>query len=129
MRSLAFMMASLMALVLMAGVALADTERDRLVAAVKGGTAFAIMRHALAPGTGDPVQFKLGDCTTQRNLSDRGRDQSREIGRKLRASGLDRANVYSSEWCRCMQTAELLGLGPVKRLPALNFVLRSNGAL
>jgi phosphohistidine phosphatase SixA len=83
------------------------------------GTVVAL-RHALAPGTGDPPGFVLGDCTTQRNLDARGREQARAIGERLRAAGLAGAAVYSSRWCRCLETAELLALGPVTPLPALD---------
>ncbi len=83
------------------------------------GTVIAL-RHARAPGTGDPAGFVLGDCSTQRNLDDTGRAQARAIGQSLRAVGLDRAAVYSSRWCRCLETAELLALAPVTPLPALN---------
>lgn len=82
---------------------------------------FVIMlRHALAPGVGDPENFRLGDCATQRNLSEQGRAQARRLGERLRAHGIDQAEVYSSQWCRCLETAELLMLGPVEQLPALN---------
>ena len=80
----------------------------------------AIMRHALAPGTGDPPAFRLDDCTTQRNLSDAGRDQARRVGAAIRAAGTRIDAVLSSQWCRCRETAELLGLGKVGDLPALN---------
>ncbi len=79
-----------------------------------------MIRHALAPGSGDPANFRIGDCSTQRNLDDRGRDQARRIGRWLRAHGVDSARVFSSQWCRCRETAELLDLGTVAELPALN---------
>ena len=79
-----------------------------------------MLRHAPAPGVGDPENFRLGDCTTQRNLSEQGRAQARRLGERLRAHGIDQAEVYSSQWCRCLETAELLMLGPVEQLPALN---------
>ena len=79
-----------------------------------------LMRHALAPGTGDPSNFALSDCRTQRNLSKAGRDQAVRIGQRLRALGLQAADVYSSQWCRCLDTARLLGLGEVKELSELN---------
>ena len=79
-----------------------------------------MIRHALAPGGGDPANFRIGDCSTQRNLDERGRDQARRIGRWLRAQGVDSARVFSSQWCRCRETAELLDLGEVAELPALN---------
>lgn len=79
-----------------------------------------MLRHALAPGVGDPADFRLDDCATQRNLSKDGREQARRLGERLRAHGIDRAKIYSSQWCRCLETAELLDLGPVAELPALN---------
>ncbi|WP_106751238.1 histidine phosphatase family protein [Pannonibacter carbonis] len=88
--------------------------------AVKRGEVVALLRHALAPGTGDPEGFRLGDCSTQRNLSPAGRDQARAIGARLRDIGLEKAGVFSSQWCRCLDTARLLDLGEVKELPALN---------
>lgn len=88
--------------------------------ALRNGNAFAIMRHAIAPGTGDPRNFKLGDCTTQRNLSERGRAQARAAGSLFRRNGVTHATVVSSQWCRCRETARLLNLGPVKDLAALN---------
>jgi phosphohistidine phosphatase SixA len=79
-----------------------------------------MLRHALAPGVGDPANFRLDDCATQRNLSEEGRAQAKRLGERLRAHGIERAQVYSSQWCRCLETAELLDLGPVEELPALN---------
>ena len=79
-----------------------------------------MLRHARAPGTGDPPGFRLGDCRTQRNLDDSGRAQARGISTWLHARGISRARVYSSQWCRCLETAALLDLGPVTPLPALN---------
>jgi phosphohistidine phosphatase SixA len=80
----------------------------------------AIMRHATAPGTGDPAGFRLDDCRTQRNLSEEGREQAARIGARFRANGIETARVFSSQWCRCLDTARLLGLGPVEELPLLN---------
>jgi broad specificity phosphatase PhoE len=82
--------------------------------------ALAVMRHALAPGTGDPPDFTLGDCSTQRNLDERGRAQARAIGEAIRARGIGFDRVLTSEWCRCRETAELLALGPVEPFPPLN---------
>jgi broad specificity phosphatase PhoE len=81
-----------------------------------------MLRHAQAPGTGDPPGFRIGDCTTQRNLDEAGRQQARAIGDWLRSEGVSGAEsrVYSSQWCRCLETAALLGLGEVTELPALN---------
>lgn len=72
----------------------------------EGGLVLAL-RHALAPGTFDPPQFKLGDCSTQRNLNDEGRQQARQIGAWFQARGLKPAQVRSSPWCRCVDTASL----------------------
>jgi len=80
----------------------------------------ALLRHGLAPGTGDPAAFDLEDCSSQRNLSGQGRDQAQRIGARFRANGITEARLFSSQWCRCLETAKLLGLGPVEPLPALN---------
>lgn len=79
-----------------------------------------MLRHALAPGVGDPPRFKLGDCTTQRNLDATGRGQAVALGRRLAKAGIPSARVYSSQWCRTLETARLLDKGPVTGLPALN---------
>ncbi len=81
---------------------------------------FAIMRHAEAPGYGDPDNFRLDDCSTQRNLDDKGRAQARAIGDQARANGVAEARLFSSQWCRCKETARLLGFGDPAELPALN---------
>jgi len=88
--------------------------------AIRSGEAFAILRHELAPGTGDPGNFTIGDCTTQRNLDDTGRQRAIATGKRFRDNAIERADVYSSQWCRCRDTATLLGVGEVKDLPALN---------
>lgn len=80
----------------------------------------AILRHAIAPGTGDPANFTLGDCATQRNLDDRGRAQARALGAAIRAAGITVDHLLTSQWCRSAETARLLDLGPVKEEPALN---------
>ena len=82
--------------------------------------AIAIMRHALAPGTGDPAGFRIDDCATQRNLDARGRDQARAIGAAFRERGIAFSVMLSSQWCRCRETADLLDLGEVVEAPALN---------
>lgn len=95
-------------------------ENDDLIEQIKSGGHILMIRHAYAPGTGDPANFKIGDCATQRNLDDRGRSQARAIGDWLRSKGIKDAKVYSSQWCRCQETAALLNFGPVAELPALN---------
>ena len=81
---------------------------------------FALMRHALAPGTGDPTEVRIGDCTTQRNLNAAGRDQAQRIGHAFRERGIAFDAVYTSQWCRCRETAKLLDLGTPVDLPFLN---------
>jgi phosphohistidine phosphatase SixA len=96
------------------------SENVALWNALRSGEAVALLRHAIAPGTGDPAGFALRDCSTQRNLSNDGRAQAKRIGARFRANGIADAQIFSSQWCRCLETAELLGLGPVRELPALN---------
>ena len=79
-----------------------------------------MLRHANAPDTGDPPQFRLDDCATQRNLDAAGRAQARRLGEQLARAGITKARVFSSQWCRCLETARLLDLGSVDPLPALN---------
>lgn len=101
-----------------AGVAIADNSR--LLEALASDNHFALMRHALAPGTGDPSNFSVEDCTTQRNLSAAGRQQAKSIGTVLRSVSMPQRQVYSSQWCRCLETARLLDMGTVTPLPAIN---------
>jgi broad specificity phosphatase PhoE len=112
--------ALLLVLLLGSPPAFAEVGEQALFAALREGRAVALMRHATAPGTGDPADLRLDDCATQRNLSAAGREQARAIGARLRAAGIAAAAVYSSQWCRCLETARLLGLGDVTELPALN---------
>ena len=98
----------------------ASAEQSDLIARMKAGGHILMIRHALAPGNGDPSEFKLGDCATQRNLDERGRMQSRNIGRWLRTNGIKSARVYSSQWCRCLETAALMEMGTVTELSGLN---------
>lgn len=93
-------------------------------AALEQPGALAIMRHALAPGTGDPENLTIGDCATQRNLDDRGRAQARAIGQAFRDRGITFDAVFSSQWCRTRETAELMSLAPVVEAPALNSFFR-----
>lgn len=82
--------------------------------------AFAIMRHAIAPGTGDPANFDVADCSTQRNLDARGREQATRIGAAFRDRGHSFDVVLTSQWCRCRDTATLLDLAPVEDNQAFN---------
>ena len=73
-----------------------------------------LLRHSYAPGVGDPTNFTLGDCSTQRNLSDQGRQDAREIGEWLKRREIKISRVESSRWCRAKETARLLDLGRVR---------------
>ena len=81
-----------------------------------------LMRHAIAPGGGDPAGFRLGDCSTQRNLSAEGRAQARAIGERLRQERVPIAGVLNSRWCRAAQTARLLNVGKPRASAALDSV-------
>lgn len=96
--------------------------------AIAGGGHVVLLRHALAPGTGDPPGFRLGDCASQRNLSDSGRRQAQALGASFRSNGAQEVQVYSSRWCRSLETARLLDLGPVTPLPALDSFFAGRGS-
>jgi len=87
---------------------------------LKSGNHFVLIRHALAPGGGDPTNFTVDDCSTQRNLSNEGRAQSVAIGELFRANGIASTRVLSSQWCRCLETARLMSLGEIEEFSTLN---------
>ena len=93
---------------------------ENLWSLLKSNNHLVLIRHALAPGHSDPDYFDVKDCNTQRNLNDQGRYQSKKIGDLFRSNGISKAVVYSSQWCRCIDTARLLDLGEVSELPSLN---------
>jgi phosphohistidine phosphatase SixA len=105
----------------------ADADDAAWAALSKPGT-FAVLRHALAPGTGDPQGFEIGDCSTQRNLSEAGRTQARLIGEAFAARGIVVDRILTSQWCRCRDTASgmaaAMGDVPVDDFPALNSFFR-----
>jgi len=78
------------------------------------------LRHALAPGFGDPAEFQINDCSTQRNLDQAGKFQARFIGQYLRDHKIVFDTILSSQWCRCKQTADLLDMGGWHEFTALN---------
>ena len=80
---------------------------QKLVKALEQGGNLIFIRHAYAPGSGDPKNFNLDDCSTQRNLSSSGKDQSKIIGNLFSKYNFNTKNVYSSEWCRCKETASI----------------------
>ena len=73
-----------------------------------------LMRHALAPGVGDPENFKVSDCSTQRILNEEGRQDARDIGSWLERRDVKILRVESSRWCRAKETAQLLNVGKVR---------------
>lgn len=78
-----------------------------------------LMRHALAPGIGDPAGYSLADCASQRNLDGQGKQQAARTGQWLQRQGIQEAMVLSSPWCRCKDTATLLGFGVPDVEPAI----------
>ena len=84
----------------------ADSKKN-LIENLKKGGKLIFIRHAYAPGGGDPENFNINDCFTQRNLSESGRIQSKKIGKFFLENKIKIKNVYSSEWCRCKETASI----------------------
>ena len=78
---------------------------DKVIESLKEGDKFIFIRHALAPGNGDPENFDINNCETQRNLSQSGRLQSKKIGNFFKENDIPIKLVISSEWCRCKETA------------------------
>lgn len=105
-------------LVIAAPVAFASESADALWAALAKPGHVVLMRHADAPGTGDPAGFRIGDCATQRNLGERGRNQARALGAEFRKRNVAVSLVLTSQWCRARETAELMALGPLVEEPA-----------
>ena len=97
------------------------TARSEIVTVKKSISANIIfLRHALAPGVGDPLAFIKEDCSTQRNLNNEGRLQARLIGDYLRQSNIRFSEILTSEWCRCIDTAKELDIGKWKTFSGLN---------
>ena len=97
------------------------TVRAEIWQKLRTGRGYAVLlRHALAPGTGDPAGFRLGDCSTQRNLSAEGRRQAIAIGAQWRRERMPVDRVLTSRWCRARDTARLLAVGTVTAYPALD---------
>jgi len=95
------------------GLAAGDSN-EAWTALVKGGHV-ALIRHGNAPPGygGDPPGFKIDDCKTQRNLDEQGRGEARALGEAFRNHGVRVDRILSSPWCRCLETARLMGVGPV----------------
>lgn len=96
-----------------------STAQSDLASKLNDGNHVLLMRHADAPGYGDPKNYQISQCSTQRNLGDLGRKQAKNTGDWLSSQGIEQAKVYSSPWCRCLDTAALLNKGAVKKEAAL----------
>ena len=94
-------------------------SNEIILAALEDGKKIVFIRHAIAPGNGDPDDFDINDCSSQRNLSEKGRDQSKKIGDFFKINKIKIDMVLSSEWCRCKDTAKL-AFGNFKTFSALN---------
>ena len=81
-------------------------SNENLIEKLKDGEKIILIRHALAPGSGDPINFDLSDCSTQRNLNTKGIEQSKKIGSFFSKNNIPIDQVLSSEWCRCKDTAK-----------------------
>ena len=86
---------------------LPSNAKSDLVDSLKNNDNLIFIRHAVAPGNGDPDNFDILDCTTQRNLDSVGRDQSKRLGKFFQLNNIPINAVLSSEWCRCQETAKL----------------------
>ena len=84
----------------------ADLEK-KLLNQLEDGGKLIFIRHAYAPGNGDPNNFNLNDCSTQRNLNEEGREQAKHIGEFFKINKIKIDKVLSSEWCRCKETAKI----------------------
>ena len=100
---------------------------DKIINQLKSGGNIIFIRHAIAPGNGDPDNFNLKDCSTQRNLSKNGIEQSKKIGEFFKDNKIKIDKVLSSEWCRCKDTAKY-AFNNYFEFPALNSTFQSSFA-
>lgn len=114
-------------LAILGALPLGAQANEAIWQALEEGGLVILMRHALAPGIGDPPKFERGRCETQRNLSEEGRAQARAIGEAFRERDISIGAVYSSRWCRALDTAELMQLGDVEPAPWLDSFFRGRG--
>jgi phosphohistidine phosphatase SixA len=118
----------LLAAACLALTAAAASAQDAWRELAKPG-AIVLFRHATAPGVGDPPQFRLDECGTQRNLNDAGREEARRLGEQFRQRGVAVGRVLSSQWCRTRDTARLAFGDAVRDEPAFNsFFRQESGA-
>ena len=92
---------------------------EKIINSLKNGKKVVFIWHAIAPGNGDPDNFDISDCSTQRNLNEKGRDQSKKIGEFFKSNKILFDKVLSSEWCRCKDTG-IIAFGDIETLSALN---------
>ncbi len=97
---------------------------ENYIKELEEGEKIIFIRHALAPGSGDPPKFKIKDCKTQRNLSQTGIDQSKRIGKFFKVKNISIDKVLSSQWCRCKDTARY-AFGMYKEFSPLNSTFQS----
>lgn len=107
------------AIITAVNLTLAQAADDGWTIAARPGHV-VLMRHALAPGVGDPPGLRVGDCATQRNLDETGRQQARRLRAALEKNGLRFDTVLSSAWCRCLETARLATGGEPQVFSGLN---------
>ena len=79
---------------------------DKILKSLKEGKKLVFIRHAIAPGNGDPNNFDINDCSTQRNLDENGIEESKKIGLFFKNNKIKIDKVLSSQWCRCKDTAK-----------------------
>jgi broad specificity phosphatase PhoE len=106
----------------------ATPGEDALWQTLRGGGVTVLMRHAATnPGIGDPPGFRLGDCATQRNLSESGRADARAVGAAFQRNKVVPGAVWSSRWCRCLDTARL-AFGRADPVPSLDSMFNGDAA-
>ena len=98
----------------------ADSKQLQILDILQQGGNLIFIRHAYAPGGGDPENFNINDCSTQRNLDQAGIVQSRMIGQSFKKTGIKFSKIYSSFWCRCKDTAMNMEVGEFKTHVGLN---------
>ena len=96
----------------------ADSDKN-LISILNNTGKLIFIRHAYAPGSGDPSNFNINDCSTQRNLNNEGKKQAKKIGDFFKKNNITIAKIYSSEWCRCKETA-LISFGDFETKKFLN---------
>lgn len=84
----------------------AFADEIKIIKELKEGGKLILIRHSDAPGTGDPANFNINDCKTQRNLSSTGIEQAKRMGEFFMKNNIPFEKVYSSEYCRCKDTAK-----------------------